>query len=708
MKKKAIKKIPYLTLPAVHKGKKVKYIGVTAIKMVGKEKHLFLEIYLNSNATKDVPLVRIVLAKSDFGNYFPEKDEWTRQKIEVDRCYNRGLIWHSHEECKDTYPQMEGKNVLQSNEDLERMKTFCDSYDIYNQKRWWEYVYNHQDHIVYTKRKKARERKYERRQQALNDRIAHTPELPEQMILERVDNLYFYNKHYLYYKKHGCFADIACSKCGGVTEARWKDGISYESRFQKRYTEEPRKGHHGTCPLCGARGVYKCQGKVKGSYSQTTHIFLGQKYKGTGMVMRYIEVAKKWNLEFIAGNKGLEMHGAYEELSGIEIARGYFEPGKKLQIDYHKCGFDGKNFWDDCNLYGNANITVNAAPILYETYREMEGTIFKYSALQEYVKQAGEVNPIDYFNRYLQIPQIEMLVKLGLTGVVEQLLKCYCGIVVCQDAKSPDIFLGIRKDRVKQLIANKGDTSLLKVMQMEKRMQQMWTDEQIEHLAETNLERGSIETATRYMSLQQLLNRIEKYSGCEYGSGCSTAIGRIRRTATTYTDYLSMRISLGYDLTNTVYQYPRSLDAAHAKMVAETNQKAVDNRLTEVEEKFAEIRHNYRKLRNKYYYEDDNYIIRPARSAREIVIEGRSLHHCVGGDNYLNKHSKGVTYILMLRLKNAPEVPYITVEIDSTRPKIIQWYGEHDKKPHELEMQKWLNDYLSKLKNDSKPISTVA
>lgn len=254
---------------------------------------------------------------------------------------------------------------------------------------------------------------------------------------------------------------------------------------------------------------------------------------------------------------------------------------------------------------------------------------------------------------------------MGLTDVVEKLVKCYYGIVADENARRPDQFLGIRKERVKQLIRKKGDTHLLGVMQMEKRQGQNWTDEQVEHLAETNLSGTQVETATRYMTLQKLLNRIEKYAGCKYGTECSSALARIRHTATTYADYLSMRISLGYDLNNTVYQQPQDLEAEHNKMVMETNKEEMDKHLKEVAERYPEIRHVYRGLRNKYLYEDDKYIIRPARSAEEIVMEGRLLHHCVGGNMYLGRHNKGETYILMLRFKAEPDIPYITVEIDA-------------------------------------------
>lgn len=236
-----------------------------------------------------------------------------------------------------------------------------------------------------------------------------------------------------------------------------------------------------------------------------------------------------------------------------------------------------------------------------------------------------------------------------MIGAVKGLIRHQYGIAVDQNARRPDEFLGIRKERVKQLITAEGDLGLLSTMQMEKRMQQVWTGEQIEHLTETRLARGQVEMATRYMSLQKLLNRIEKYSGCEYGTKCGSAEQKIRSTAITYTDYLSMRQSLGYDLSNTVYQNPRDLQAAHDEMVLESHKEEIDKRLVEVAMRFPNIQSRYRELRKKYFYEDEEYLIRPARSAEEITMEGRILHHCVGRDTYLERHDRGDSYILMLQ-----------------------------------------------------------
>ena len=696
MKKKAIEKIPYIGLKKTSRKKDVKYVGVAETKIIGGAEHLLIDVYKNEKNEKDIPEVRIALNKNDFGTYFPKTGEWNRKKIMPNGGYCR-TIWEKTGEGND-WREQEKINILQNEEDLGKIRDFCKK-KIYSEKHWWEYIHKYQDDITVRERRKTADRKYQRRAEALQDRINHTKELPEQRILDWANKTCFGKLHYLYYKKHGSWVQIACSKCGGVTDARWKSGISYESQFQ-RIVKEPKEGKYGKCPMCGTLGEYKCQGKVKGTYRKQAYYFLGQRYKENGIVLRYIEVQKRWELELTAGEKGTEMQGACEELSGIEIARAYLKPGEKVQIDYQKHSwYEGKDYWDDCNLAGLSNIAIGEGKILPETYREMQDTAFRYSGLEEYADKGGKVNPIDYLERYQQIPQLEILSKMGLTEIVRRITRGECGVIEDQNAKRLDDFLGIQRERTDQLIRTGGNGKLLDAMKTEKRLDQHWTEKQVEQMAETGLRTDSAGIALRYMTVQKMLNRIAKYAGCEYGTKCSTAINEIRRTAITYTDYLRMREERGYDLHNSVYQQPRELQTAHDQMVAEINQEKVEKRLKEVKEKYPEIREQYRKLRKEFFYEDDTYLIRPARSAEEIVTEGRILHHCVGGNNYLTKHNEGTSYILMLRFQEEPETPYITVEISAAGKNILQWYGAYDKKPDENHMREWLKEYLRKLKD---------
>lgn len=52
MKEKTIEKIPYLGLQKISRKKSVKYIGVTAVKIIGHKKHLLLEVYENKKESK--------------------------------------------------------------------------------------------------------------------------------------------------------------------------------------------------------------------------------------------------------------------------------------------------------------------------------------------------------------------------------------------------------------------------------------------------------------------------------------------------------------------------------------------------------------------------------------------------------------------------------------------------------------------------------
>lgn len=253
MKKKAIEKIPYLGLKRISRGQDVKYIGVTALKVVGHEEHLFLEMYRNEKGSMDIPVVRIALTKKDFGIYYPDQDIWTREKIAQDYYYGATLVWDKAGGRTERNARAKS-NILATEEDMQRIEKFCGENGYKSE--WWEHIYRFQSSIVYEERRRRENRKYERRQQALKDRQEHTPELPEAEILEMADRLYLHQKPFLYYKKRGCRVRIACTKCGGVTEARWKGGISYESQYQK-WVDPPKEGDLAPCPMCGDRYLGK-------------------------------------------------------------------------------------------------------------------------------------------------------------------------------------------------------------------------------------------------------------------------------------------------------------------------------------------------------------------------------------------------------------------------------------------------------------------
>ncbi len=676
MKKKAIEQVPYLTAKKVRG--KAKYVARCAFKVVGHEKHLFVEAYENKKDKLNVPVIRVVINKKDYGTFWPETEYWSSCKMQNE--YSR-LLWESSHAYKRT------SETYMAEEDQERVFDFC--YKSAKANRYYTWA----DAIIHKQDEINRDREHKRcqnKQAKLVSRCEDMPELPEDFEKWYKETL-FKGNNFVYYKRKGRYATFTCSCCGESYTYATEQKDTYEGMFEK-VVHVPRNGQYSRCEKCNAEGHYKTAGNINNMYGLEKCCYVGQAFRGNGFVIRYITVEKIFSF------------GSPEKYIVTEIARNYFEEGKSVQRDYHlHSGYSGNDFWSYENLGGFRNITQKGASIYPGTYEALKGTILQYSGIEEYMKYYDCVEFAKYMVEYQAHPCIEMIVKMGMYKLADAMVQGYYSVRLNYNALNPWDLLKIAKEKIKLLRKWHGDMDLLKILQMERSGGYAFTEDECEKLMEIYPDNDKIRVTMQHMSMAQFLNRVEKYAGAEFGTDCSKAVAMLKNTATTYLDYLQMRQGLGYDMTRTTYLFPRDLNAAHRKMVEEATKGAEDKRVFEAEMKFPNIKKNYRKLRNRYYYEDDTYIIRPARSAKEIIVEGRTLHHCVGGDSYLRKHNNGDSTILFLRFKDKPDVPYVTIEIDDTR--IVQWYGAHDKKPDEKQNQRFLDAYVTRLKCKNVPES---
>ena len=311
MKEKEIEKVPYIGLKKISHKKKVHYIARTMLQTVKGEKHFFLEVYKNAAEAMDVPVIRSGCTKKDFGNYWPQAGKWTSQN-----CRTDNLLWDRKDNYWRTWNNVAENNILSGKEDLDRIKQFFQEKYSHEERHWWNYISEWERDLTATKNRQAQERKWQRQSEALEERIRNTEELQMAAVINKADSLLFYEKHYLYYKKKGNYAQIACSACGEEKKMRWREGMSYESQFEP-HMQEPVEGRAGRCPMCNKIVIYKCMGKADRNNTETKYLFLGEKYKKTGFVLRYVEVSKQWNLQELEGN----VVGAEEKISGCEIAR---------------------------------------------------------------------------------------------------------------------------------------------------------------------------------------------------------------------------------------------------------------------------------------------------------------------------------------------------------------------------------------------------
>lgn len=120
-----------------------------------------------------------------------------------------------------------------------------------------------------------------------------------------------------------------------------------------------------------------------------------------------------------------------------------------------------------------------------------------------------------------------------------------------------------------------------------------------------------------------------------------------------FRDYLLDCVTLGLDLNDRAVLLPKDLDAAHRRTIAQVKHKANEPKRAEFHKRAGKL--------EKWRYEAGGLLIRPAADADELIAEGASLHHCVGG--YADRMADGETAIFLVRRLDAPDEPYYTLEL---------------------------------------------
>ena len=136
---------------------------------------------------------------------------------------------------------------------------------------------------------------------------------------------------------------------------------------------------------------------------------------------------------------------------------------------------------------------------------------------------------------------------------------------------------------------------------------------------------------------------------------------RQNEQAYTYRDYIRAVHNLGEDVTQDVILWPPRLRAAHDR-VAMAARYTTDRRTKEQFEEMSRIAQGLT-------WKHNGIIIRPAATPEELVQEGATLKHCVGG--YAKSHASG-RIILFIRHERRPERSWYTLNVDLKTKKIMR------------------------------------
>ena len=529
------------------------------------------------------------------------------------------------------------------------------------------------ENLVDTRKDKVRHEREEKEKEQL---LKLVPKAPK--ILHEAINIYVCQGNIIYYKRKGNKADYHCCQCGMDYTRRNKSSEGYEDSIFGPLAKVPRVYETDKCPYCKKQGILLQMGHAK-TTMQVFEILLYQ-------------LAKDGKTLIVRGYRINAHRSQYDECKVVynEYALSFLRPG--YERIYQIWGDHIKksthfNINKDCDVHELGSSIISESSLKYYpsnmtrlicavVEKETNHVIAKYNTLRTYANA----------------PAIESLYKIGLYNIYRSLI--WSGghtRDIKKTAKEAADILMVSKEGFGYIRRNvNDDRHMLEIIRYMEKNNIPLNDNNIEIIKSLEIHhspKNAIMTThlLMYQSIQKLYNYLNKQKH-SYNS--------ITDVLNEYYDYIKQRESQEDDLSNTVYLRPRDLHITYMTLLDDVEHLKNEKYIAEMSEKYKNIRERSAKIPKKYTWQQADFLIRPAKSAEEIVMEGRLLHHCVGSDaqGYMKRFNEGKGWILLIRHIQRPTVPFVTVELVNN--KIRQWYGIKDSKPDRENVEAFLNAYI--------------
>lgn len=517
---------------------------------------------------------------------------------------------------------------------------------------------------------------HEREEKEKEQLMKLVPKAPK--ILHEAINIYVCQGNIIYYKRKGNKADYHCCQCGMDYTRRNKSSEGYEDSIFGPLAKVPRVYETDKCPYCKKQGILLQMGHAK-TTMQVFEILLYQ-------------LAKDGKTLIVRGYRINAHRSQYDECKVVynEYALSFLRPG--YERIYQIWGDHIKksthfNINKDCDVHELGSSIISESSLKYYpsnmtrlicavVEKETNHVIAKYNTLRTYANA----------------PAIESLYKIGLYNICRSLI--WSGghtRDIKKTAKEAADILMVSKEGFGYIRRNANDDRhMLEIIRYMEKNNIPLNDNNIEIIKSLEIHhspKNAIMTThlLMYQSIQKLYNYLNKQKH-SYNS--------ITDVLNEYYDYIKQRESQEDDLSNTVYLRPRDLHITYMTLLDDVEHLKNEKYIAEMSEKYKNIRERSAKIPKKYTWQQADFLIRPAKSAEEIVMEGRLLHHCVGSDaqGYMKRFNEGKGWILLIRHIQRPTVPFVTVELVNN--KIRQWYGIKDSKPDRENVEAFLNAYI--------------
>lgn len=512
------------------------------------------------------------------------------------------------------------------------------------------------------------------------------------------------------YRTWGAVCD--CTACGERFEAGWvkgggfllmqgEDGLLYDGYVERQKkrgsydgfdTVEIREGDEFVCPICGnnvkaIRASGLRYGRTYQCLIASVDVVQGYAAVVTWLVTRnidcfgYVDLTVRARDAVVVTGKGIVRFSHTDYFESAEKDAGQWKQRTKWKDSFYIKYYD----------FNSVNRR-KVGGLAWKDVPDLTGTTGETTALDIYIRKNGN-EPNAYLRAWSKKPQLENLLRAGFANAViceiEEEIEsslAYSSLPhhamlpkwVDWEQVRPSKMLHMNKTALREMrgcgnkllsawmrtqrAGMKMDAALLKVCYEtlgEKHLANL-----LNAIIEDDIPEVEPRRVLRYLQKQEDINAIRVYAGVQL-----------------LIDLRKMQVEAGQNLNDQAVLWPKNLRQAHDLAVEQ--QKI--NESKEMEAKFELLYQRFSPLE----WTDGTYCIRLPRKNADLVKEGDTLHHCVGG--YGKNHIALTDVIFFVRRYRRPERSFYTLDM------CFQSNGKEEIKPRQKQLHGYRNDTRRKI-----------
>lgn len=486
----------------------------------------------------------------------------------------------------------------------------------------------------------------------------------------------------------------SCTACGKTGSA---------GKFKRPDGKKARHNDRITCPYCGKT----IQAKTRTHAIQLkTNAAVMQDIDSDKSVTRHLDIRITW--------EGKRCKVEKLESVRIILLRNHRKLACDIYYNQFDRGYEWNSPWDNQGCFDHKNpanrrmteeylypggIEAALEGTCYEAWKRLfrqlaeAGKKLNYNCLMATQGDNGMIHVVEYlfkgrFNRMLQ----ETARKINPWN---------CGYYgpLYKDGETIEEVFGLYDRQIINRIREcDGGEDTLRWMRWSEKTGTKIDQETMEWLTSEGVGITSLGFIQDRMTLRQIMNYVKRQQAEGYA-------GKTTRTVLEqWADYLDMCKQIKKNISDEMVYRPRELKRRHDEAVEENRKRRMLEQLErdkEANEKVArKMGEKYpgaeavlEEIRDKYEYQNEDYMMIVPRRLIDIATEGNALHHCAGSsERYYERIMHRETYICFLRRRTEPEVPYYTIEVEPGGT-IRQHRSHFDEEPGIEEIRGFLREW---------------